>query len=178
MKNRQIKFRIWDSKNNKFLTESKVENNFHDGEKDVVDGYSYFLDREYFNDRFIFNQFIGLLDKNGQKIYEGDIINFEIYGITHGPERDYIKNAEVYYDEKIASFCFEKFSGENFNYTYQMIDRIDEKTLEIVGNIFEKEESLNTITDGYASWSKICPTCGKDSMVIVRPGSVACEYCG
>lgn len=35
------------------------------------------------------------------------------------------------------------------------------------------------ISDGFGnSWYIKCPTCGKDSMVIVRPGKVQCRNCG
>ncbi len=34
------------------------------------------------------------------------------------------------------------------------------------------------ITDGFGnSWSKKCPICGKNSIVIVRPGKVQCNNC-
>lgn len=36
-----------------------------------------------------------------------------------------------------------------------------------------------TIDDGFGSeWSIWCPMCGKDSMVVARPGHAQCMYCG
>ena len=123
---RIIKFRAWDE-HQKYMT--------YQGKPDLETIQSFMF---HFGDKSLM-QFIGLKDRNNQEIYEGDIINFETYGIPHGPERDFIKNAEVYYDEKIASFCFGRFNSEDYEYTYQMTDRIDEKTVEVVGNIFEKK---------------------------------------
>ena len=123
---RIIKFRAWDE-HQKYMA--------YQGKPDLETIQSFMF---HFGDKSLM-QFIGLKDRNNQEIYEGDIINFETYGIPHGPERDFIKNAEVYYDEKIASFCFGRFNSEDYEYTYQMTDRIDEKTVEVVGNIFEKK---------------------------------------
>lgn len=123
---RIIKFRAWDE-HQKYMT--------YQGKPDLETIQSFMF---HFGDKSLM-QFIGLKDRNNQEIYENDIINFETYGIPHGPERDFIKNAEVYYDEKIASFCFGRFNSEDYEYTYQMTDRIDEKTVEVVGNIFEKK---------------------------------------
>jgi len=42
--------------------------------------------------------------------------------------------------------------------------------------LLRKEE---TISDGFGStWLKRCPECGKDSMVVIRPGKVQCNNCG
>ena len=141
--NREIKFRVWSKKYNKWINNCAVID--CDGNID-----SHFLEIRDNGERIehivelskeenIIQQFTGLLDKNNKEIYEGDIINFETYGIPHGPERDFIKNAEVYYDEKLVSFCFGRFNNGEYKYTYQMTDRIDKKTLEVVGNIFEKK---------------------------------------
>ena len=36
-----------------------------------------------------------------------------------------------------------------------------------------------TISDGFGSiWSAFCPTCGEQSMEVVRPGKVQCGNCG
>lgn len=40
-------------------------------------------------------------------------------------------------------------------------------------------KTLKTITDGFGTyWSAVCPVCGKESMVIIRPGVARCEECG
>lgn len=139
--NKTIKFRVWDKIFNKWL----VPNNDHPGNIYVYlqTSLGRLIVFEEYENKILLQQFIGLLDKNSKEIYEGDIINFETYGFSHGPERDYIKNAEVYYDEKLVSFCFGRFDSGEYKYTYQMTDRIDEKTMEIIGNVYETPELLN-----------------------------------
>jgi uncharacterized phage protein (TIGR01671 family) len=86
----------------------------------------------------ITQRFTGLVDKNGREIYEGDLVDFTIPDITHGPETDYEKAAEVWYDNEIAAFCFGRYKdGSGMDFSYTMLDCIDSKSFEIVGNIFQ-----------------------------------------
>lgn len=40
-------------------------------------------------------------------------------------------------------------------------------------------ENEKTIEDGFGSvWSLRCLDCGRNSMQVVRPGKVQCQYCG
>ena len=58
MNNREIKFRVWDKLLNKFIP------------------WNCFI--PFDNDReYIIQQYTGLKDKDGQEIYEGDIIQYE-----------------------------------------------------------------------------------------------------
>lgn len=41
-----------------------------------------------------------------------------------------------------------------------------------------REWADDTIVDGFGSaWSRCCPMCGRDSMVVVRPGKCQCSLC-
>lgn len=42
----------------------------------------------------------------------------------------------------------------------------------------KRPQSVETISDGYATWLKKCPDCGKNTMVVIRPGKAQCDNCG
>ena len=103
---REILFRAWD-KHHKYMI-----NDFH--EKDIFqqilnkDHSSHFFD-------YIIEQYTGLTDKNGVKIFEGDIINVEY---------NYIGEQEV------------KFENGAYN-----IHDYKTKAYSVVGNIHENKEN-------------------------------------
>jgi hypothetical protein len=44
-------------------------------------------------------------------------------------------------------------------------------------NIWENSSKSPYIEDGFGnSWSKICPECGKSTMIVIRPGKVQGTY--
>ena len=72
-------------------------------------------------------QYTGLKDKNGKKIFEGDILEFDFYDI--GKQR-----AFVYWNEKYCAFLLNVISN---NFEFAKIS--DGK---VIGNIYENPELL------------------------------------
>ena len=137
---REIKFRVWDSTSKVMIYSENPDNN--DNEYPTLltiglHGLPILIDRDSFktneivgwnvdHNRFI-QQFIGLKDKNGVEIYEGDILNFNISFVYGEP----LKGVIVF---KTASFVVKT------NYSEYNMNHVDE--IQIIGNIYENPELL------------------------------------
>jgi hypothetical protein len=113
-------FRVWDKVEKKYVKE--------------VDGYGLYIsldgdvkineygDMNTFFNRFVLEQFTGLYDKNGNKIFEGDMITCDdvIY--------------EVYYAESGFKAMI-SIDGETFGGEYDL-DSLS--PVEIIGNVHEE----------------------------------------
>lgn len=80
-------------------------------------------------EHYEFNQFTGLLDKNGEEIYEGDVIYFEEPEF----ETKMLKCEIVFYE---GCFCAKWTNG------YIPVWDFSKKDVEIIGNIYENPELI------------------------------------
>ena len=124
---RNIKFRAWDKLNKNWFNPS----NTNDGAGLTFDGEIAFCSQSQFGyidpknkNRFIVQQFTGLLDKNGREIYEGDIVIHENpYSTSVTKEQ-----GEIIFDK--GAFWLRNESGDWYFDTSPIV----------IGNIFENPE--------------------------------------
>lgn len=83
-------------------------------------------------------QFTGLTDSNDKEIYEGDIVDIEIYG------KEYC--AKIYWNNGISAFCI-KFSFENSLCYKPLHEWVMENKINVIGNIHDTPQQLNTETN-------------------------------
>lgn len=136
---REIKFRFWYKKENRWLDNVRIDNN----------GDIYPIDSNGEEDSTIDclqvekSQFTGLHDKNGKEIYEGDILT-STFGkglpsqIKFGEFHDYV---EIDFNEiTFVGFYFHEQTGETTAFGKSIYGNTE--CFEIVGNIYESPELL------------------------------------
>lgn len=126
---RNIKFRAWDKDFEMMGTITEI--NWRDdtcGFSWIEDGKELSISKRWLQD-YELMQYIGLKDKNGKEIYEGDILKFEGNGCC-------IKSGELIVALLHEPFCEANSVGE---YEYY------HKRCEVVGNIHEHPKLLEGI---------------------------------
>lgn len=131
--NRKLKFRAWDKLNKSFIYSDKGYQGHY---VLTLNGRFQNLQNGSGGDEYVVQEYIGLKDKNGKEIYEGDIISFSVnYTVELGdPDIIEYKDCEVYYDEELAGFYFGKDG-------HQILDKVMEESIEVTGNIFENKSN-------------------------------------
>jgi uncharacterized phage protein (TIGR01671 family) len=149
--NRELKFRVWDTKNNEFV---KLINFWVSPEnlnkcfmewRPELDGETVF---ETKNDAFVFQQFTGEYDKNNTPIYEGDIVKCEKPEIWLMEDFDKRESGIITYFNA-AFHVAEKYTGGPIKGSIRLIKYrsiVDPYRLEceVIGNVFENSEFLKS----------------------------------
>lgn len=139
---REIKFRAWDKEKSRWVREydnrlEDQEDPAYEKEYDEDSGWldgTVASDLDLVNDRlmidrYVWEQYTGLKDKNGKEIYEGDIVEY----VTHyyGNENRHRKVVEW------GEWDSDDF-GEPHNLGYSNLS----EGMEVIGNIHENPELL------------------------------------
>ena len=120
--NRQILFRA------KRVFDNKFEYGFLSWH-DLGHGKNYFINNQAIISETV-GQFTGMTDKNGTKIFEGDIVR-HIDTTCHVVE---VVNSEVYFDTEMLKFRF-RYSNELFHCQFN-------NECEVIGNIYDNKDLL------------------------------------
>ena len=117
--NREIKFRAWDEKKSIIRIVKQID----------LCGFVTYEDiaGEDWQSDFILMQFTGLKDRNGEEIYEGDILQ---------DSRDETWKYEVKYSNTMPIFYADGLEDEVFTV------KLAKNYLEIIGNIYENPELI------------------------------------
>jgi len=134
---REIKFRAWDKTYKRMNYKVQVGNTDYADQNYTCNSiWVDYGDRKSIgwmnaDDKCIdLMQFVGLKDKNGKEIYEGDILKT-------GTD----KNMKVSWNNRFASFCIDR-NGWAFSHWFG--EGADPNDCEVIGNIYENSELLNS----------------------------------
>jgi len=133
---REIKFRAWDKVHECYLYDVQYAYDTLSGWVKYEDGENADYDEDCFggfldNEQYIVEQYTGLQDKNGRKIYEGDVV------------RNPYKYAQPHVSQIFVEGGNTYLSGENLATGDDMLLCDYANQCEVIGNVHDKEEDTN-----------------------------------
>lgn len=135
---RNIEFRVWNAKDGWFFSQGKEPKLKSNGQLDCELG---------FFDELVVEQYTNVKDRNGKKIYEGDLIKLEYDAnfIKVDGAREFIGEGlagRIKRFEEIRKVEYQGMGWNNFTKANKLGSRGNE-TIEVIGNIHENPELLN-----------------------------------
>lgn len=153
MNQRLIKFRAWDTENKKMYSVDELNNIWDIGIPVAVHQMQSGNDIRLRTDENPLMQFTGLLDKENQEIFEGDVVKtmWQHDGTTN---YDYEVVGEIiWYQERCQWDIHWEKNGEIYNFPLCSFEReeLNNESIEIIGNIYEHSHLLNNMESGKIS---------------------------
>jgi uncharacterized phage protein (TIGR01671 family) len=142
---RAIEFRAWDKSNKRFVNEFK---NVYICDEGRIYTLTHGIDEEFLDTQdYEIMQFTGLLDKNGTKIYEGDVVEWKSKHYWHSKvcEQYEIRFGNIHlwsnesYAGTVGFYCVRNNMDTQYGIHHLIHNDIE---VEVIGNIHQNKELI------------------------------------